>query len=148
MVVEITPGTYKCERKGCTETVTADNPNSKRSRARAERAAVLHEQKDAIHVFILNLSSMPEKLGIPRSGFAVMLATTENITPLSERIIDQARVAVEASILIQTLDSSDYKKQRGGRIPKADSVIAAQQHRDGLRLLHLLLAPPVVGVKV
>lgn len=152
MVVEISPGTYQCERVGCQEVVTADNPNNKRSRSQAERAAKLHEQRDAIHVSILDLSTVPPDLKMPdalRSGFIALLATTKEIKLLSKQIPDRAQVEMEASVLMQTLASFDDEKQRGRkRLSQTGSVIERQQHRDGLRYAGQLLVPPVRAFKL
>lgn len=152
MVVEISPDTFACERPGCQVTVTADNPNNKRSRSQAERAATLHEQRDAIHVSILDLSTVPPELKIPdalRRGYVVLLATTKEIKLLSKQISDRAQVEMEASVLMQTLASFDDEKQRGRkRLPQTGSVIATQQHRDYLRYASQLLVPPVRAFKL
>lgn len=151
MVVEISPGTFQCERPGCQETVIADKPNNKRSRAQAARAIELHEQRNAIHVSIVDLSTMPpnpEKPDAKRSGFAVILATTKGIEVLSRKISGRAEAEAEASIFMHTLASFDDEKQRGrNRLPKTGSVVATQKDRDNNRHICQLLAPPVIALK-
>ncbi|MDP3758312.1 MAG: hypothetical protein Q8Q86_01205, partial [Candidatus Daviesbacteria bacterium] len=127
MVVEIKPGIFKCERVGCEETVTAENPTSKRSRQQAQRAAEEHEKRNAIHIVIVDLSTLPKKPTIPKTGFGVFLASVGKIELLSTKLLGGTDAEVEASIWMETSNHGDHIKLDKGRPPKPGSIIDRQR---------------------
>lgn len=149
MVAEILPGVFRCERFGCPQTVAADRPSNKRSRGQAQRAAAAHEARNAIHLAILDLSTLPPKPNATREGFVVVGTTTEGLDVLSSVVYgDRVRAEMEASLLIEIVASADLtiEERRGrGRLPRPGSVAASQRDADSQRLIGSLLNPPVVA---
>lgn len=149
MVAEISPGIFRCERFGCPQTVAADRPNNRRSRAQAQGAVADHERRNAIHIGILDLSTLPPDPRMPdarRTGFAIVMATLEGLEVLARKVLVSSEQAQnECSIWAQIAASGDLtrEKQGRGRFTRPGSLAAAQRALDAVQAMSYLFTPPV-----
>lgn len=98
MVVETSPGIYKCERVFCEKTFSA------------EGEAASHEGRNSEHLRVIDLSTLPGDL--KRSGFVNVVLARGNLVLLStKRLPNRYDAELEASVWVHTLNEADMERE-------------------------------------